>query len=155
MRQGRFILPDTAYHTTSVTHDRQALLTTPIAAAALLEAIEYERHTEHAYVLAYAIMPDHLHLLLVPREPMDVSTVLHNLKSFSGKIINRGLERTGPVWQKNFHDRVIRNERQLETAIEYIHRNPVAAQLAARAQDYKWCSAHASARTDIEAFLGG
>ena len=86
---------------------------------------------------------------------MDVSAVLHNLKSFSGKAINRGLKRSGAVWQSSFHDRVIRNERQLEAAIEYIHRNPVTAKLASRKQDYEWCSAHASARTDLEAFLGG
>src|SRR5690606_16692758 len=120
-------------------------------AAAILQAIEYERQAEHAYILAYALMPDHLHLLLVPREPLDVSKVLHNLKSFSARAINRGLGRSGPVWQPSFHDRAIRDQRQLEATVEYIHRNPVLAKLAPRPQDYEWSSAHPSAKTDMGA----
>jgi REP element-mobilizing transposase RayT len=118
-----------------------------------VDAIAWESVAEHAFILAYAILPDHLHLLLAPREPFNVSKVLHNLKSFSGKAINVELERSGPVWQRGFYDRVIRDEAQLRETIEYIHQNPVAARLVSNAAAYRWSSAHPEAETDVEAFL--
>ena len=102
----RFILPTHVYHTISLTRGRQPLFTSSEAAGAVREAIDYERTATHAFVLAYAILPEHLHLLLIPREPYDVSTVMHNLKSFAAKAVNRVLGRRGAVWQQSFYDRV-------------------------------------------------
>jgi REP-associated tyrosine transposase len=149
----RFILENHAYHTISVTRKREPLMANDAAARCVVDAIAWESVAEHAYILAYAILPDHLHLLFVPRPPMDVSTVMHNLKSFSAKAINRALARSGPVWQQSFYDRVIRDDTQLLTTIDYIHHNPVAARLATEAKDYRWCSAHPAALTDVERFL--
>ncbi len=92
----RFILENPVYHTISVTHRRTPFFSDSKAASTLIEAIRREREVGHAYVLAYAILPDHMHLLFVPREPaMDVSKLMHNLKSFSAKEINRMLGRSG------------------------------------------------------------
>jgi len=154
MPQRRFILPSHAYHTISVTRGREMLLDKREAAEAVLQAIEYERSAEHSFILAYAILPDHLHLLLVPREPQSVSTVMHNLKSFAAKAVNRALDRQGTVWQQSFYDRVIRSDSHLEATVEYIHRNPVEAGIAQCPEEFAWCSAHPTARTDVEKFLG-
>ena len=151
--QRRFILENHAYHTISVTRGRQPVLSDPRSALALLNAIQFERTSERAYVLAYAILPDHLHLLLVPREPSDISVVMRNLKSYAAKSINEAVRRSGPLWQSSFYDRVIRDEAHLERTIEYVHCNPVVAGLSARALDYPWSSAHPSAVTDVERFL--
>ena len=154
MPQRRVLLDNYAYHTVSVTRDRRPLLTLRGVPDVLLRAIDYERNALHASVLAYAILPDHMHLLVVPTEPFDVSKVMHSLKSFSAKAINQTLNRNGSVWQASFYDRVIRDHEHLLRTVEYIHHNPVAAGLVSHAEEYAWCSAYPSSVTDGESFFG-
>jgi hypothetical protein len=77
---------------------------------------------------------------------------MHSLKSYTANRLNRLLGTNGPVWQQSFFDRVIRDEVQLETAVRYIHENPIAAQLVSVPSEYAYSSAHPSASTDLEAF---
>jgi hypothetical protein len=53
-----------------------------------------------------------------------------------------------------YHDRLISDEEQLRAAVEYIHKNPVAAGIVALEEDYPFSSARPDASTDIEAFFG-
>lgn len=107
-----------------------------------------------AFILAYAVMPDHLHLLVAPRDTGSVSDIMHSIKRYAAKRINETMARHGPLWQQSFYDRVIRNEEHLRATIEYIHRNPVSAGLVSEEQQYRFSSAHPGAMSDIDAFFG-
>jgi REP element-mobilizing transposase RayT len=104
-------------------------------------------------VLAYAIMSDHLHLLLAPQGEVTLADAMKHIKSFSARRINERLDARGSIWQQSYYDRVIRNETQLYAAIEYIHRNPVEDGLVHRPEDYVFSSAHSGAEVDIDAFF--
>jgi REP element-mobilizing transposase RayT len=104
-------------------------------------------------VLAYAVMPDHLHLLLAPQGNVTLVDTMKHVKSFSARRINERVGERGSIWQQSYYDRVIRNETQLYAAIEYIHRNPVEDGLVHRPEDYVFSSAHPGAEVDIEAFF--
>ena len=106
-----------------------------------------------AFVLAYAAMPDHVHLLLVPKEGHTISDVMKSLKGFTARIINVRLAQRGALWQQSFYDRIVRSDEQLWQTIEYIHHNPVAADLVERAEDYSFSSAGRESTVDLEDYF--
>jgi REP element-mobilizing transposase RayT len=79
----------------------------------------------------WVVMPNHVHVLFRPSRGHRLSGVLQSWKSFTAKEINKQLGRTGPVWQEDYWDRLVRNERHLDACQRYIAGNPVKAGLAA------------------------
>jgi REP element-mobilizing transposase RayT len=153
-RLRRFILENHAYHTISTTLHRAPILADESAAEVVVDALQFVRK-DKAFVLAYAVMPDHVHVLLVPKDPWTLSQVMQTIKGYASREINRGHERKGPLFQRSFYDRVIRDEAQLASTIQYIEGNPVSAGLVSSAGDYQFSSAWRGVETDLEAWLGG
>ncbi len=94
---------------------------------------------------AWAILPNHVHLLLLPT--IDPSRLLKSLKGASARQANRLLGRTGEgFWQAESYDHWVRNDEEWRRIAAYIEENPVRAGLAARASDYPWSSAGSNRR---------
>jgi len=85
-------------------------------------------------LIAWVVMPNHVHLVFKLLPDRSLSQTLHSLKSFTAKEANRVLGRTGPFWQREYYDRLIRDDAELDRAVAYIRANPVKAGLA----DWKW-----------------
>ena len=62
-------------------------------------------------------------------------------KSVTSHRINKLERRKGPLWQREYFDRFMRTEQQLETTIVYVENNPVKAGLAAEAACWRYSSA--------------
>ncbi len=75
------------------------------------------------------LMPNHLHGIIILELSIEntksISEIIRGFKTFSAKAINkeRGL-RGIPVWQRNYYDRIIRNELELDRVRQYIINNP-------------------------------
>lgn len=84
---------------------------------------------ERYHLTSYVIMPNHVHVLvrLVAEHPL--AEILHSLKSFTAKAINKALNRKGTLWQAEYWDRLIRSERHLAHTLAYIRENPTKAKL--------------------------
>jgi REP element-mobilizing transposase RayT len=92
---------------------------------------------------AAVVMPDHVHLLLTPLRneqgwPVPMVDVLQCLKGATAHRINKLLHRSGPVWEEESFDHVLRSDESLKEKCEYIRQNPVRAGLVDQAEDYKW-----------------
>jgi len=92
---------------------------------------------------AVVIMPDHVHLLLSPRRnlegwPYPLVAILQCLKSVTAHRINKLLHVSGPVWQEESFDHVLRSDESLKEKCEYIRQNPVRKGLVARPENYQW-----------------
>jgi REP element-mobilizing transposase RayT len=92
---------------------------------------------------AVVVMPDHVHLLLRPLRdgkgwPFPLVDILQCLKGATAHRINKLLHRSGPVWEEESFDHVLRSDESLKEKREYIRQNPVRAGLVDRAEDYKW-----------------
>jgi REP element-mobilizing transposase RayT len=106
------------------------------------------RHCLHdqgsrAVIHAVVVMPDHVHLLLTPLRDLDrnlysLVEILQGIKSASAHSLNRALGRSGPVWQEESFDHVLRGEKSFEEKLEYIRKNPVRRGLVTRPEDYRW-----------------
>jgi putative transposase len=132
---------------------REPLLASRTAAAALLRVIA-EVHRETRFkLLAFVVMPDHIHLVLAVPPHVKVSRVMRLIKGRFARRHNLGSGRAGALWQTRYHERALRSERALVAAIEYVHNNPVRAGMASRAESFFWSSAHPSMRTDLDSYL--
>ena len=130
--------------------------------AALVRRSLYFWNRKKYGLLAFCIMPNHVHMLVRPfdvesvgeldREGMEpgetpdsrspLSAIMHSLKSYTAHEANKLLGRTGSFWQHESYDHWVRDDDELERIVAYINANPVKAGLAQRACDFYWCSAH-------------
>jgi putative DNA methylase len=89
---------------------------------------------------AWVVMPNHVHLLILPRVP--VPRLMQWLKGSTARGANRILERTGMrFWQDESYDHYLRDSRELNRTVAYIEENPVSAGLISVAQRWPWSSA--------------
>ncbi len=85
-------------------------------------------------LVAYVIMPDHLHILLKPINNR-ISKIMQMIKGRSSRAINKG-----KLWQKGFYDLTLFSENKFKEKFNYIHYNPVKQGLVDKAEDYKFSS---------------
>ena len=88
-------------------------------------------------------MPDHVHLIYSPLKRTDgwdytLPEIMKAIKGRSARQINLGLKRTGPVWQEEFFDHVLRSNDSLMDRVEYVCLNPVRAGLVKTESEYRW-----------------
>lgn len=113
------------------------------------EFLAYERLLARAVrktgmrVLAYCLMPNHVHLLLWPRRDGDLGRFMQWLSSIHAKELHtwRGTTGRGAIYQAHYRASPVDTERYFYTAARYIECNPVRAGLTARAEDWLWSSA--------------
>ena len=92
---------------------------------------------------AATVMPDHVHLLLTPLKKREgewfsLSAILHSLKSFTAKGINRLCGHTGSLWMEEYFDRIVRSEEEFLENWRYIRNNPVKRELCLNSEAWSW-----------------
>jgi REP element-mobilizing transposase RayT len=92
-------------------------------------------------LLAWCVMPNHVHALIETAEGWPLDDVLHSWKSFTSHEANKILQRRGEMWQREYLDRYIRNAEHFEAVVKYIEENPVKAGLVRIKTDWPWSSA--------------
>ncbi|BCX47894.1 4-hydroxy-3-methylbut-2-en-1-yldiphosphate synthase [Haloferula helveola] len=85
-----------------------------------LRHFDGSRYTLHAW----SVMPNHVHAVVTPAEGFDLAGVTHSWKSFTAKEANRLLGRTGPFWQEESYDHIVRDADDFRNQVRYVLRNP-------------------------------
>lgn len=78
-------------------------------------------------LVAWVVMPNHVHVLLTPRPGFDLGKILHSWKSFSAHEINKMTGRAGDLWQHETYDHIVRDPESLWHFAKYIVDNPSQA----------------------------
>ena len=92
-------------------------------------------------LLAWVVMPNHVHAVVRPRPGWTLSKMLQSWKGYTAHKANRLLSRTGyEFWQRESFDHLIRNDDHLHRCCHYTTANPVNAGLCTRPEDCKWNS---------------
>ena len=94
-------------------------------------------------LLAFCIMPNHVHLVLTPLSdedghPYALSKIMQSLKGYTARVCNRILGRQGGFWQHESYDHWVRDEAECERIIRYVVANPVRAGLVDHWRDWPW-----------------
>ena len=131
-------------------------LADPRVAAVVRDNLYHHAGSKYS-LLAYVIMPNHVHILIKPEPAWErrfedesramyergpLSATLHSLRSYTAKEANRILGRTGVFWQGEAYDHWVRNNAEFERIVYYIESNPVNAGLVACAEDWQASSAY-------------
>ena len=100
-------------------------------------------HSPRIHLHAVVVMPDHVHILLKPLRnengwPFPLVNILQCFKGATAHRINKVLGRSGPLWEEESFDHVLRSDEWLSEKCEYIRQNPVEARLVKRPEDYQW-----------------
>ena len=82
-----------------------------------------ERYT----LLAWCIMPNHVHVVVQPKDGVDLPDLLRSWKTFTAREANLALGRSGDFWQAEYYDHLIRDGEDLTHAVEYAWLNPEEA----------------------------
>jgi putative DNA methylase len=93
-------------------------------------------------MLAWVVMPNHVHTLLEVCDGFTLAGINHSWKSFTAHEIKPLHDYGVHLWQRDSFDRFIRNERHFHRAVHYIHMNPVKAGLCRKPEDWRFSSAY-------------
>ena len=89
---------------------------------------------------AFCVMPNHVHVVLEPLAP--APRITKSIKGLTARAANQILNRTGvPFWMDESYDRWVRDAEERNKIVRYTERNPVAAGLVERVEDWPWSSA--------------
>lgn len=126
-----------------------------VAAEWFLESLADARDRLRFQLWAYVVMPEHVHLLVLPPDGMPLRSILHAIKRpVAGRIIN-WVEKNAPsflpkmtcgtgrrhFWQAGGgYDRNLWTSQEIHEKVRYIHLNPVRRKLVECAGDWRWSS---------------
>lgn len=91
-------------------------------------------------IIAYCLMPTHIHLVLKQLKKDGISLYLKNILNSYTRYFNTKHNRLGPLWESRFKSALIKNDNQLLHLTRYIHLNPVTAYLVEKPEEWLFSS---------------
>ena len=120
------------YFLTICTHNRRCLFGNGKELYTLGKMVENHicnlgHHFEKVCVDKYVVMPNHIHMILVLQEgnTVQLPQIVAQFKSGVSREAGKGIPRI-QVWQRSFHDHVIRDQKAYEKIWNYIECNPLS-----------------------------
>ena len=92
------------------------------------EALRYF-DAQRALMISSIVMPNHVHAVFVQHPSWPLEKLLRSWKSFTSRKINSLLSREGTLWQRDYFDRLVRDQKHFANCVRYIRRNPERAGL--------------------------
>jgi putative transposase len=148
-RAARIVAPDTPHHVVQRGNRRQRTFFSASDYRLYLKIAAEEFASAGAQVWAYCLMPNHVHLIVVPSEESGLAKAVGATHARYTRAINQREEWRGYLWQGRFASFPM-DEAYLLHCARYIGLNPVRACLAQTAIDWRWSSvgAHVDGRPD-------
>lgn len=87
------------------------------------DAISYKDNVNYK-IISYVIMPNHVHMLILPLGENKIKDIIHSIKRYSAFQINKKIGRKGQLWMRESFDRLVRNEDTYKHYYNYIIANP-------------------------------
>jgi putative transposase len=123
------------YYITFVSQHREEL---PESARTVVLQTITRRHRRDYFLHGTVVMPDHVHMVSTPFERTRLTAMMQQIKSVSSHDIRLVFGGSGPIWQREYFDRILRSDEDIRKKVEYIVANPVRAGLVVRPDDYPW-----------------
>ncbi|OGX36841.1 MAG: hypothetical protein A3G91_02110 [Omnitrophica WOR_2 bacterium RIFCSPLOWO2_12_FULL_50_9] len=93
-------------------------------------------------ILAYCLMPTHVHLILKQLRDDGISQFMQNIQNSYTRFFNEKHRRKGPLWVGRFKSVLVDSDEYLLHLTRYIHLNPVSAGLAGTPKKWPYSSYH-------------
>jgi putative transposase len=122
-----------AYHITIGSYEKRDIFIEPTINQKIVDILKEMSSLYGYYLLAYCLMPDHLHILLqAGKNPRDLRDFVKGFKSYSTKASKMKL------WQRGFYEHILRKEEESANVAEYILNNPVRKEITNDKDEYLW-----------------
>lgn len=139
-RLARTVFAGVPHHVTQRGNRREDVFFTDDDRHLYLEWLNEYSERHEVDVLAYCLMTNHIHLVLVPSTGTGLQQVLKPLHMRYAQHVNRHRGWKGHVWQGRYFSSPL-DESYTWAAIRYVERNPVRARMVRKAERYLWSSA--------------
>ena len=139
-RAPRIEIPGIPLHIVQRGNNRAACFFGDVDRRFYLKCLAETARRRSCAIHAYALMTNHVHLLVTPNAPGAASAMLQDVGRRYVRIINEAHGRTGTLWEGRFKSNLIDSETYLLTCHRYIELNPVRAGIVANPSDYPWSS---------------
>jgi len=96
----------------------------------------------------FAIMHDHLHLLITPAPDQSLEKCVQFVKGGFSFRLKKELGYKWEVWQKSFNEHQVKDAEDYWNHVHYIHQNPVVARYVSGANEYEFSSARRRVELD-------
>ena len=95
----------------------------------VVNSLQFSVESSWVRIAAYVVMPDHWHALVGLMGTLRLEDWMHHIMSFVASRTTQYIRRKGCVWQDGFHDVEVRSRKQFLYLLDYVHWNPVRANL--------------------------
>jgi putative transposase len=145
----RVVAPGVPHHVTQRGNRRQQVFFSDADYETYRDMLAEGCRAAGVKVLAYCLMPNHVHLILVPPDEDGLRAALGEVHRRYTRLVNFREGWRGYLWQGRFASFPM-DEDYLLSCIRYVELNPVRAKLVTRARDWRWSSAraHLSGKSD-------
>jgi len=126
----------TTYFVTAGTFCKKHLLQSDRMAELFCEMLLGYRNDAKLLLHAFVVMPNHIHSLLTVPEGLTLERVMQYVKGGFSYQASKLYGINGPIWQKSFVDRRVRDSDECSRFLDYIHQNPVKAGLVSTASEF-------------------
>lgn len=170
LRRGRVSMPGECYFITTCIEGKRPLLADASAAQIVINALRWLRDQGRIRLLGFVVMPDHVHVALTLRSRAEARSnigpendvcgsdllvatlgeVMRSWKGFTGQKLVKELGIFAPVWQDGYYDSLLRDRRDFEKRLDYMHDNPRRRGLVTRAEEYPFSTAHPDYEKEID-----
>lgn len=139
-RNSRLIEPGLSYHVTQRGTNRENVFFTIQDRETYLVRLRANLGDAGVRVLAFCLMTNHVHLVLVPERADSLAVLFRRAHGQYAQYLNARRGRSGHLWQNRFFSCPLAGA-HLWRAIRYVEANPVRAGLVRRPEEYRWSSA--------------
>ena len=141
-RQSRVVVPGIGHHVTQRGTGRQRVFYSRKDRLVYLGLLRDNCRKAGVRILAYCLLSNHIHAVLVPEEEDSLAVALRRAHGRYAQYFNARKVRSGHLWQNRFYSCPL-GPGHLGVALGYVEMNPVRAGLVKQAGDYEWSSAMA------------
>src|SRR5688572_9810138 len=141
-RHTRAVFSGLPHHVTQRGNHRDRVFFSKGDEKAYLSLLHAYATVNEVQIVAYCLMPNHIHLVLVPRTVDSIHLALRAIHSQYAQRVNRMRGQKGHLWQGRYFSSPL-DANYFRNAVRYVELNPVRAGMVPRAEEYAWSSAAA------------
>lgn len=141
-RMKRVVAAGLPHHVTQRGNQRRDVFLNDVLKQVYLDLLRQQASDYGLQILAYCLMTNHLHLVVIPGHERSLSGALRHTHGRFAQYWNTALKQVGHMWQDRYYSCPM-EPAQVWPVVRYVELNPVRAGMVGKATDYRWSSAAA------------
>jgi putative transposase len=135
-------------------HNSQNIFTTEEEKKSYLGWLKDAAREYELAIHAYALMPNHVHILATPKTVLSASKVMQSIGRRYAQLFNQTHGTSSTVWEGRFKSCLIDPEAYFLLVQKYIEQNPVRAGLVNKPEEWSWSSYRHHAGSETNPWIG-